>query len=60
MALLSLSKLMVQRSERVKSTDMHPIEPWVLCGLYSGKVVIYNYETGSVVKSFDVSDLPVR
>lgn len=39
---------------------MHPSEPWCLVGLYTGKAVIYNYATQAVVKSFDVSDLPVR
>lgn len=57
---LSISKKLVQRSDRVKSVDMHPTEPWVIAGLYTGKAVIYNYNTQSVVKSFDVSDLPVR
>jgi coatomer subunit beta' len=51
---------MSQRSDRVKSVDMHPTEPWVLCALYSGKVAIYNYSTSTIVKTFDVSDLPVR
>jgi hypothetical protein len=32
----------------------------VICGLYTGKAIIYNYSTQGVVKSFDVSDLPVR
>lgn len=32
----------------------------MLCGLYTGKAVIYNYQTQAVVKSFDISDLPVR
>ncbi len=101
----SLSKKLVQRSDRVKSVDMvrrasgptprpaaavrrrrphplppltvappppparpprrppvpqHPTEPWVLCGLYSGKAVIYSYATQALVKSFDVSEQPVR
>eukprot|EP00158_Paraphelidium_tribonemae_P002294 Partr_v1_DN2525_c0_g1_i1_m52717 putative coatomer protein complex, subunit beta 2 (beta prime) len=57
---LDIKKKMTQRSDRVKSVDMHPTEPWVCCALYSGKVVIYNTNTGALVKSFDVSDLPVR
>lgn len=51
---------MTQRSDRVKSVDMHPTEPWVLCALYSGKVTLYNYQSSALVKSFDVSELPVR
>ena len=57
---LALSKKLVQRSDRVKSVDLHPQEPWVLCGLYTGKAVIYNYNNNAVVKSIDVSELPVR
>jgi len=48
------------RSERVKSVDIHPTESWTLAALYSGKVMIWDYETGSVAKSFELSDLPVR
>ncbi len=59
-ASLALSKKLVQRSDRVKSVDMHPTEPWVVCGLYTGKATIYNYNTNAVVRSIDVSELPVR
>lgn len=34
------------RSERVKSVDFHPTEPWLLAGLYNGNVFIWNHETG--------------
>jgi len=40
--------------------DLHPTEPWVLAALYSGNVMIWDYESGSLVKSFEVSELPVR
>jgi coatomer subunit beta' len=40
---------------------LHSTEPWVLSSLYTGQVVITNYVTNSVVKSFDVSETyPVR
>lgn len=54
------------RSDRVKSVEMHPTEPWVLCALYSGKVQILQHSgasgggSGPVWKTFDVSDQPVR
>ncbi|KAJ6856277.1 transcription factor WD40-like family [Populus alba x Populus x berolinensis] len=32
-------------SERVKSVDLHPTKPWILAGLYSGTVCIWNYQT---------------
>ena len=55
-----MQRKFTQRSDRVKSVDMHPTEPWVLCALYSGKVAIYNYASSTTVRSFDVSELPVR
>eukprot|EP00468_Gymnochlora_sp_CCMP2014_P011283 CAMPEP_0167764362 /NCGR_PEP_ID=MMETSP0110_2-20121227/13982_1 /TAXON_ID=629695 /ORGANISM="Gymnochlora sp., Strain CCMP2014" /LENGTH=997 /DNA_ID=CAMNT_0007651741 /DNA_START=35 /DNA_END=3028 /DNA_ORIENTATION=+ len=57
---LDVQKVMSMASERVKCCDIHPIEPWVLSALYSGHVIIWNYETQSSVKSFEVCDLPVR
>uniref|UniRef100_A0A453NPR7 COPA/B second beta-propeller domain-containing protein n=1 Tax=Aegilops tauschii subsp. strangulata TaxID=200361 RepID=A0A453NPR7_AEGTS len=51
---------LAQRSERVKSADLHPTEPWILSSLYSGSVCIWNYQTQTMVKSFEVTELPVR
>eukprot|EP00698_Gefionella_okellyi_P014406 TRINITY_DN4000_c0_g1_i1.p1 TRINITY_DN4000_c0_g1~~TRINITY_DN4000_c0_g1_i1.p1 ORF type:complete len:1006 (-),score=194.58 TRINITY_DN4000_c0_g1_i1:214-3231(-) len=48
------------RSERVKCVDLHPTEPWVLGSLYSGHVVIWNYKTGQLMKTFEVTEVPVR
>ena len=33
------------RSDRVKSIDIHPTEPWILASLYNGNVFIYNYQS---------------
>ncbi|KAJ2633508.1 Coatomer subunit beta' [Coemansia sp. RSA 1290] len=52
-------KLSVQ-TDRVKSIDMHPTEPWVLASLYDGKAYIWNYETQAQVKAFEVGVSPVR
>jgi len=57
---LDITKKLSASSDRVKSVDIHPSEPWALAALYSGNVVIWDYETGSSVKSFELSDLPVR
>jgi len=57
---LDIKKKLSASSERVKSVDLHSTEPWVLAALYSGNVMIWDYETGSLVKSFEVSELPVR
>ncbi|CCI11060.1 unnamed protein product [Albugo candida] len=57
---LEIKKKLTSRSERVKSVDFHSTEPWVLSALYSGSVMIWNYDTQTLVKSIEVSSLPVR
>nr|GLL35179.1 coatomer subunit beta'-2-like isoform X1 [Ipomoea trifida] len=57
---LEIKRKLAQRSERVKSVDLHPTEPWILASLYSGTVSIWNYQTQTMAKSFEVTDLPVR
>ncbi|CAH9088531.1 unnamed protein product [Cuscuta europaea] len=57
---LEIKRKLAQRSERVKSVDLHPTEPWILASLYSGAVTIWNYQTQTMTKSFEVTDLPVR
>ncbi|KAL9272693.1 Coatomer subunit beta'-1-like protein [Drosera capensis] len=57
---LEIKRKLAQRSERVKSVDLHPTEPWILVSLYSGTVVIWNYQSQMMAKSFEVSELPVR
>ena len=34
---LDIRRQLSARSDRVKSVDMHPTEPWVLAALYNGK-----------------------
>ncbi|KAG8828474.1 hypothetical protein FRB91_002821 [Serendipita sp. 411] len=58
--LLEVHKKLQARSDRVKSVDFHPTEPWVITGLYNGSVNIYNHITGAVVKTFEVAQVPVR
>lgn len=57
---LDIKKKLSASSERVKSVDIHPTEPWALAALYNGNVMIWDYESGSLVKSFELSELPVR
>ncbi|KAI3425793.1 hypothetical protein D9Q98_007768 [Chlorella vulgaris] len=57
---LDIKKIFSQRSDRVKSIELHPTEPWILASLYSGHVYIWNYAEQSLVKSFEATDLPVR
>mmetsp|Transcript_5278 Transcript_5278/g.8945 ORF Transcript_5278/g.8945 Transcript_5278/m.8945 type:complete len:1029 (-) Transcript_5278:226-3312(-) len=57
---LEIKKLLSSRSDRVKSCDLHPDEPWVLSALYNGHLFIWNYNTQTVVKSFEAADQPIR
>lgn len=42
---LEIKKKVVHKSERVKSVELHPTKPWILIGLYSGNVTIFDYNT---------------
>ncbi|KAK2371450.1 Coatomer, beta' subunit [Trifolium repens] len=57
---LEFEHTFLQNCERVKSVELHPTEPWVLLGLYSGNISIWNYQTKTEEKSFKVSESPVR
>jgi len=57
---LEIKKKLSASSERVKSVDIHPSETWALAALYSGNVLIWDYDSGTCVKSFELSELPVR
>ncbi|XP_056176353.1 coatomer subunit beta'-1-like isoform X1 [Syzygium oleosum] len=50
----------VQRSERAKSVEFHPTEPWILVSLHSGTVYIWNYQSQTIEKTFKVAESPVR
>lgn len=57
---LDIKRKLTARSDRVKSVDLHPTEPWALVALYNGNVHIWNTETQQHLKQFEVCDLPVR
>ncbi|XP_071840387.1 coatomer subunit beta'-like [Apostichopus japonicus] len=57
---LDVKRKLSARSDRVKGVDLHPSEPWMLVSLYNGNLHVWNYESQTLVKSFEVCDLPVR
>ncbi|KAI9189697.1 Coatomer subunit beta' [Blastocladiella emersonii ATCC 22665] len=57
---LDIKRKFTARTDRVKCVDIHPTEPWVLAALYNGSVWVWNYETQATVKTFEVSELPLR
>eukprot|EP01116_Phalansterium_solitarium_P022171 TRINITY_DN7220_c0_g1_i5.p1 TRINITY_DN7220_c0_g1~~TRINITY_DN7220_c0_g1_i5.p1 ORF type:complete len:382 (+),score=41.44 TRINITY_DN7220_c0_g1_i5:116-1261(+) len=49
------------RSARSKGLCFHPVQPWIASSLISGQVVIFNYETSSLVGQFaSPAGKPVR
>ena len=58
---LEIKKEISAKSERVKCVDIHSSDhPWVLSALYNGKVYIWDYSSNTLVKSFELCDVPVR
>ena len=73
---LDVKKQLLARSERVKGIgtfvfskrsrialiilDFHEKEPWILTTLYSGKANVWDYSTATIIKTFDLTDVPVR
>ncbi|TWU71101.1 hypothetical protein ED733_000658 [Metarhizium rileyi] len=57
---LDVKRQLYARSERVKGVDFHPQEPWILTTLYSGHAYIWSYETQQTVKTFELTEVPVR
>jgi len=53
---LEIKKKLFNRSERVKSVELHPTLPWVLIGLYTGVITIFDYNT-HVGPHFNSSDM---
>lgn len=52
---LDVKRKLTARSDRVKSVDLHPTEPWMLASLYNGNVHVWNIDSQQLVKSFEVS-----
>lgn len=48
------------RTSKVKAVDFHPTEPWVLATTYTGQAMIWDHAAGTIIKTFEVCDLPVR
>ena len=51
---LDIKRRLTARSDRVKCSDLHPTEPWMLVSLYNGNVHVWNYDSQQLVKSFEV------
>ena len=52
---LEIKKKLFNRSERVKSVELHPTLPWALIGLYTGLVTIFDFNTHVRYLTLDTS-----
>lgn len=55
-----LKKKLVAKSEKVKAVDFHPTLPWILIGLYTGAVSIYDYNTQACLQFIEITNKPIR
>ena len=54
------TKLFKHYGEKVKQISFHPTKPLVLLAQYNGEVSVFNYNTQSLTKKFEVSNQPIR
>lgn len=57
---LDIKRVHLARSDRVKAIDFHPTEPWLITSMYNGQVSLYNYQTSAIIKTFEITDVPIR
>lgn len=50
----------LNRSERVKSVEIHSTQPWLLTALHTGSVQIWNTDTHTLERTVQVGSTPVR
>jgi coatomer protein complex subunit alpha (xenin) len=48
------------KSERVKGLSFHPSRPWLLAGLHTGAIQLWDYRLQTVIDTFAEHDGPVR
>lgn len=40
------------RTSRVKGLSFHPTRPWILAGVYSGEIQLWDYRLGTIIEKF--------
>ncbi|XP_047310671.1 coatomer subunit alpha-1-like [Impatiens glandulifera] len=48
------------KSNRVKGLSFHSKRPWILAGLHSGVIQLWDYRMGTLIDRFDEHEAPVR
>jgi len=56
--LFNYQRTLSARSDRAKAVDLHSSEPWVLVCLYNGNCHVWDHQRQTLIKSFEVTDLP--
>jgi coatomer subunit beta' len=57
---IETSKRFKHFGEKIKQVSFHPSKPLILLAQYDGEVAIYNYNTQTLTKKFEVSSQPIR
>ncbi|KAI0986815.1 hypothetical protein GJ496_004769 [Pomphorhynchus laevis] len=57
---LEVKRKLCTRTDRVKCVQFHPTEPWILSSLYNGCAQLYNFESQVNVKTFEITNVPIR
>ena len=55
-----IKKKLIAKTQKVKAIDIHQEYPWVLIGLFTGSVMIYDYNSQSCLHYVECNQSPVR
>ena len=51
---------LANRSERVKSVELHPTDGWLLASLFSGKLQLFATSSMALARTIECAEVPVR
>ncbi|KAJ5072967.1 coatomer subunit beta'-1 [Anaeramoeba ignava] len=57
---LKIKKKATQSTQRVKSVDVHDKYPLLLVGLFTGKIIIYNFMSKKIEQTIEATNCPIR
>lgn len=57
---LALSTIQTVRTSRIKATDFHYQQPWIIQGMFNGELVLYDWAVGRTLKTISVCSHPIR
>lgn len=57
---LALSTIQTLRTSRIKATDFHHQQPWIIQGMFNGELMLYDWAVGRTLKTISVCAHPIR